>query len=206
MAVRTKISQDLHDDVGASLSSIHIYSSVAGKAMHDNPSKAKEILEKISESTREVMDNISDIVWAMHPVEKDDKSFAGRIKNYGTDLLSQRNIECKYNIDQQAERKLIKPEARKNILLIVKEALNNISKYSEASQAEINISINKTHLHISITDNGKGFDPDKRINGKGLQNMKQRAILMGGNMTNTSSPGKGTTIQCDIPLAIISDR
>ena len=94
----------------------------------------------------------------MNSKQTDETSFSNRIKNYGYDLLSQKNIKCDYVIDVQAEKKLQKPEARKNILLIVKEAMNNIAKYSGASHAEVHITMDKLNFLIKISDNGKGFE------------------------------------------------
>ncbi|MEO6132028.1 MAG: two-component regulator propeller domain-containing protein, partial [Saprospiraceae bacterium] len=205
-SLRTKISQDLHDDIGGSLSSIHIYSSVAENEVDENPDKAKEFLQQINSSSREVMENISDIVWANDTEHKEKSSLSGRIKNYGYDLLSQKNIECRYVIDPLAEKKLSRPEARRNILLIIKEALNNMAKYSEASHAEIHVSVNGTHLLVHIADNGKGFDTTTIRNGNGLRNMQSRADVLGGSFKINSVSGKGTDIHFRIPIPNISDR
>jgi len=203
--VRNKLSRDLHDDIGASLSSIHIYSSVAEKAVGEDVTKARTILKQINFNTRKVMEDMSDIVWAMNTGERDESSFSGRIKNYGYDLLSQKNIECQYIIDQQAEQKLLKLEARKNILLIVKEALNNIAKYSEASEASVHINADKNHFFIRISDNGKGFTPGSTVRGNGLNNIRERTVMLGGAFIIDAAPGKGSCLQCSIPLANISD-
>jgi two-component sensor histidine kinase len=205
-SLRNKISQDLHDDVGASLSSIQIYSAVAEKEMKDNPEKAKEIVQQINQNSRQVMENMSDIVWAIHSAPREGETLAGRIKNYGYDLLSQKNIECKYMIDANAEKKLQMPDARKNVLLIVKEALNNIAKYSGASQAQVQISLDGPDLYCRISDNGKGFEITEAHGGNGLYNMKQRAEALGGSFKISSTKNEGMSIECRIPIANISDR
>ena len=117
-----------------------------------------------------------------------------------------RNDECKYLIDAHAEKRLQKPDARKNVLLIVKEALNNIAKYSDASQAQVQISLEGQALFVGISDNGKGFEVADAHGGNGLYNMKQRAEALGGSYSVVSTKEKGTAIQCRIPLANISDR
>ncbi len=205
-SMRTKISQDLHDDIGGTLSSIHIYSTVAEKEVSGNPEKAKLFLRQINTNSREVMENISDIVWANNTNHEQETSLAARIKNYGYDLLSQKNIQCIYDLDIQAERKLTKPEARRSILLIIKEALNNMAKYSNASLAEIHLSVKGSDLVLDIADNGKGFHLSKENIGNGLNHMKQRATSLGGSFSFTSSPGQGTSLHCRIPLTNISDR
>lgn len=204
-SIKSRISQDLHDDVGASLSSIHIFSSVAEEAIHHNPQKAENIVRQIKINSRQVMENMSDIIWAMNAEQQDNESLVGRIKNYGYDLLSQKNIACLYQINPLVEKKLQKPEARKNVLLIVKEALNNIAKYSEASQAQVNIELDHSSLIITIQDNGKGFDLNQMNGGNGLKNMHQRASSLGGSCLVHSAAGEGTRIEAKIPVANISD-
>ncbi|HNU87488.1 MAG TPA: sensor histidine kinase [Ferruginibacter sp.] len=204
--IRNRLSRDLHDDIGASLSSIQIYSTVAEKAMHEDAGKAKYILQQIRQNAGKVMEDMGDIVWAMKPQEEGAMSISNRIKNYGSELLSHKNIECDYRIDQQAEQKQFTPESRKNILLIVKEAINNIAKYSEASNAEIQFSISGNDLVILISDNGKGFQADDVLTGNGLKHIRQRAGEMGGDVEFSSNPGKGTKMNCRIPLTNISDN
>ena len=93
-----------------------------------------------------------------------------------------------------------------NILLIIKEALNNIAKYSEADHAEVHVALNGSHLLLDITDNGKGFDVGSGKNGNGLGNMKKRTDSLDGSFDVQSAPGEGTSIRCRIPIPNISDR
>jgi len=96
-------------------------------------------------------------------------------------------------------------EARKNILLIAKEAMNNIAKYSAAASAIVKLELDNKKLHLEITDDGKGFDNEKRRNGNGLNNMRQRAEALGGAFSCSSKKNEGTKIRCSIPLTSISD-
>jgi hypothetical protein len=204
-SIRSKISQDLHDDVGASLSSINIYSSVAEKAMNDNPQLARQIIGQMKQNSRQVMENMSDIIWAINGSKADNESLSGRIKNYGHELLSQKNILCHYYIDPSAEKKLVQTETRKNIVLFVKEAMNNIAKYSNATNAEVLIKNEDKDVVISISDNGQGFDPRSIQKGNGLKNMKLRIEAMGGTVDIESGPGKGTKVTGRLPIARFSD-
>ncbi len=202
---RNRIAGELHDDLGATLSSIHIYSTVAERSLKDNPEKALNVLQQINHSTRQVMENMSDIVWAMKQEQAGEKSFSGRIKNYGYDLLTSKNIECEYQIEEQAENLLRNLDAKKNILLVVKEAMNNISKYSGATKAEITMHADASTLYILIGDNGKGFRVGENIHGNGLGNMKNRTEHLGGKFSLQSEPGRGTIVELSLPLTRISD-
>lgn len=201
--LRSRISQDLHDEVGSALSSIHIYSAVASKTLDSDTERARQSLEQINENTRKVMDNMNDIVWAINTGKAGESSLEARLKNYGYELLTPLNIHCTYQIEKAAERKLSNLDARKNVLLIAKEAMNNIAKYSGATEAVIGLELNEKSLRLSVSDNGKGFDPLQARKGNGLLNMRQRAEILGGQFTCTSS--KGVSIECRIPIANISD-
>jgi signal transduction histidine kinase len=202
---QAQISRDLHDDVGASLSSIHVYSSVAAKAMDKDAGKAKDAIQQINENARRVMENMSDIVWAINTNANETVTLESKLKNYGYELLSPLGIECAYQIDRQVEEKLVHIEARKNILLVSKEAMNNIAKYSSATGAVVRINIDAKNLLLEISDNGVGFDTGKERSGHGLSNMQQRTEALGGYFRCNSQKNKGTVIQCSIPLTNISD-
>jgi len=200
MEVKQKISQDLHDDIGASLSSLQIYSTIAENTFKQNPVKAMEMLEKISVQSRSLMENMSDIVWSMK-ANDNAASLEAKIKNYSVELLEDINIDFSFHIAPAAEIALQNATARKNILLIIKEALNNIAKYSKASQANLFISVSGKQLDLKITDNGIGFDIAQRKEvGNGLQNMKNRATELGGDLVIDSGAGSGTSLTAAFPL------
>src|SRR4030095_16403854 len=107
--------------------------------------------------------------------------------------LSPLNILCDYLIDKEADKRLVNMEARKNILLIAKEAMNNVAKYSCATEARIRLEFIGEELQLEISDNGKGFDDEQRHVGNGLQNMKQRGEILGGKLFVTTGKQIGTT-------------
>jgi len=205
-AVRNKISRDLHDDIGASLSSIHFYTSAAEKEIEKDPGKAKNVLRQINQRSRQIIENISDIVWANQTQQPETSTLAGRIKNYGYDLLTQQNIDCIYLIDPRIETKLSSPEARRNILLIIKEAMNNMAKYSKAENAQVEVKLNGRFFLMTIRDDGQGFDIGSASKGNGIRNMQMRASSLGGKLTIHSSPMRGTVIDCEIPIPNISEK
>jgi ligand-binding sensor domain-containing protein len=204
-SLRSKISQDLHDEIGATLSSIHVYSSVAAKAIDKNPEKSLNALQHINENTRQVMENMSDIVWAINASNSSETSLEGKLKNYGYELLTPLNIRCIYSIDKEIEKKLVNIEARKNVLLIAKEAMNNIAKHSNATEAFVKLELADKYLFLEIKDNGNGFSMNTNYSGHGLNNMKRRTEVLKGVFKISSEKNIGTIIQCKIPVANISD-
>ncbi len=205
LGIRHKISSDLHDDIGASLSSLHIYSALAESVIEQQPDKAKELLREISVNTQQAMDRMGDIVWAMQPAENENLTIEAKIKNYGSRLLAAKNIHCTYNIAAGVAAQLKNMEVRKNLLLLIKEALNNAAKYSGASCVEVSLCARADTLIVQVKDDGCGFNIGSARPGNGIANMQNRAGLMGGTFVLQSEPGSGTTVTCTIPIANISD-
>lgn len=203
--LRAKISQDLHDELGSSLSSIHVYSSVATKALDKDLGITKKALNHIYQNSRQVMNDMSDIVWAINQGKHGESTLENKLKNYGYELLTPLNIKVTYDIEKEIDHRLNHIEARKNILLIAKEAMNNIARYSQATEATVYAEINNKHLLLKISDNGKGFSVGDKRTGNGLRNMRHRTEAMGGQFTLKSEENNGTSLTCSIPVTNISN-
>ena len=197
---RIRISKDLHDEIGSSLSSIQLYSELAGKTILSDQRRTIEILKAIESSSHKAMDEMADIIWAEKPSQDEENNLSSRIKNYGTGLLAVKNINCLYNINPHLDKKLISAEARKNILLIIKEAINNIAKYSRATDASVTINEQEENIMLSVADNGTGFNPETVLKGNGLTNMQNRCRHLEGTFKIISTQNEGTQIICSIPL------
>ncbi len=204
-ADRSRIARDLHDEIGSTLSSIHIYSSVAERMMHSDPEKTKQFLGQININIRSVMENMNDIIWAMKTGDQEGVLLSNKIKNLGFELLDAKNISCRYEIESTADHANLDIDLRRNILLIIKESLNNIVKYSQASEVILKINITGKLLNVSITDNGKGFDMETIQKGNGLKNIQYRVRQCCGNVNITSGHNAGTSITCNFPIPSISD-
>jgi signal transduction histidine kinase len=202
-AVRLKdaISKDLHDDIGASLSSINILGDLADGVWEEQPGKSREMVKKIASQSSQLMERMGDIIWSMKPADEDKYTVEARLKNYCNELLAPKNIVCEFDIDARLAVSITNPEIRKNILLIAKEAINNIAKYSEANKAVILFKQNGKDILLSIRDNGKGYDKEKVKLGNGLQNIQQRCRQLNG-YCNISSQN-GVLIECFLPLGIL---
>jgi signal transduction histidine kinase len=201
---RERITADLHDDVGATLSSMHIYGDLANTVWDSQPQQSKNMVGKISQQSKELMERMSDIVWSLKTPDEEKNSFTGRLRNYTHDLLTGKNITAVFSVDEVLTTKIINPLARKNILLIAKEAINNIAKYSQSTQANISLHQQEQEVILTISDNGNGFNSLLVNNGNGLGNMEQRCKQLNGRCLIKTAPGQGVTITCMFPIAIIS--
>ena len=199
IAIRNRISRDLHDDIGATLSSIQIYGELAGSTLDTEAGHTKKMIGEMTGQTKELMGRMSDVIWSMKPAQDDKNSLTSRVKNYSSELLTPKGIVCEFDIDEPAASRITNPVIRKNILLIVKEAMNNIAKYSKADKATVSLSRKDANIVLRITDNGTGFSTAEHSAGNGLGNMRQRSRESGGDCTIVSAPGMGVSITCTFP-------
>lgn len=196
---RNRIARELHDEIGSSLSSVHIFSTVGNQ-----PEKMAGMMEKIRDTSGRIMENMSDLVWAINAETDDMQSLLRRIRQFGASLLEARNIELDVPDHPDLSGLLLKTEAKKNILLICKEAINNSAKYSSASRVTIDIRIKGPVLELMILDDGQGFIPGSS-GGNGMNNMRKRCEESGGVFLLDSQAGKGTRIHCEFPVTTISN-
>lgn len=189
--MRNKIASDLHDDIGSTLNSISLYSEVAKQA----PDKHKEALDMIGESSRKIIDSISDIVWTINPENDNLENIIERMRSHSYNNLRAKNIEFTFKADESLNKLKLTMENRRNFYLIFKETLTNLVKYSEATRVSIIVADDNNHVKLIIRDNGKGFDTTALSNGNGLTNMKRRAAEMKAELKIESSTENGTTIE-----------
>lgn len=200
---RNEISSDLHDDIGASLSSIHVYSSVALNSIPDTE-KVKGYLEKIQFGIRGVMERMNDVIWAVKSENEIKTPLSAKLKNHFVEVLDATNIQLHYEIEDQAEESLQSVLARKNMLLICKEAVNNVVKHSKATEIHIKMKQQEEHILFEVFDNGKGIDTSLLERGNGIGSMRSRTAQMNGTIKFlTGEDGRGTRIICRIPIASV---
>jgi hypothetical protein len=194
--VRNRISHDLHDDVGSTLGSISIYSEVAKTLSAEN---REDVLDKIGEASREMLDKLNDIVWSINPENDTLEKLETRMRAYAAMVLYPKAIDFTMETSSQYANTTMTMEVRRNLFLVFKEAIYNIAKYSGCRQVEIRLTESKGSIRLEIKDDGKGFDPTLQdaYNGNGLKSMKERAKAIQGTLQIISAPGAGTQILLD---------
>ncbi len=205
MEIRNRISRDLHDDIGATLSSIQIYGELAGSTLENDAEKSKMMIREMSGQTKDLMSRMGDVIWSMKPAVEEKNSLTNRIKNYSTELLTPKGIHCAFDVDESVANRITNPVVRKNILLIIKEAMNNIAKYSKADNVSISLLQQDKAILLCIADNGTGFSNADEFRGNGLANMQQRSKDLGGECKIMSEPGKGVKVTCRFPVSIFNE-
>jgi ligand-binding sensor domain-containing protein/two-component sensor histidine kinase len=197
--LRNRVARDLHDDMGSTLSTINILSTMAKSKLNTDNVRASEYLGKISDNSQRMMEAMDDIVWSIKPMNDSMQKITARMREIATSVLEAKDIDLQFRTDDSIEDVKMDMEARRDFFLLFKEAINNIAKYSKASGASVHLTVHHKRLLMIIKDNGVGFDIDK-ADGNGLGNMYKRAASLKGRIQIQSKPGEGTQITLNIPV------
>jgi ligand-binding sensor domain-containing protein/signal transduction histidine kinase len=204
---RTRIAQDLHDEMGAKLCRISFLSEHARRDGIE-PAEMQEQIKSISDDSREVLHSLDEIVWAVNPQNDTLEHAASYLAQFAQDYFSMTGVECELVMPAQMPLQPVSSQVRHHLFLAVREALANILKHSAATHAKIYIAYENSCLEIRVTDNGKGFAAKSPMaNGAysrdthdGLRNMTKRFADVGGHCSIESAAGSGTTVKFSLPL------
>jgi len=197
-SLRNEISADLHDDIGASLSSIHILSSFAGNP--DLPDSQKsEILKSINEEVKNINHSLEEIIWSIHPGNDSMEKIRWRMQRYANELLEAKGIAVHWSIPEAVYSLNLPIGKRREFFLIFKEAVNNLAKHADCRNAWISLSQNGKTIQLCIRDDGRGFDPGGNYNTNGLRTMYERAEKLKGQLVIESRKSAGTEIRLAFP-------
>ncbi len=192
--VRNHIARDLHDDIGATLTSISFFTQAAlTKLKLDKVEDAQHIISQTGNTAREAIGNMNDIVWFINPNNDQLKALFSRIEDHARKLFAERGITFYFYYKDDEMNTMLDIEQRKHLYLICKEAITNAAKYAQCKNVELLVE----RKYIMIRDDGLGFDIEQAPQGNGLLNMKVRAHQLGAQFSLKSTPGKGTTVKLD---------
>jgi len=198
---RLRISQELHDEVGATLSGISMYSHLTKEQIkHAQTAEVEKSLNIIQQSAGDMVNKLNDIVWFINPDQDTLQRLMQRLEEYAGDMAAIKNMQVKISVPQQFSTQSLPVESRRNIYLFCKEAINNAVKYSEANLLQVTVKENNHLLEITISDNGKGCDIDTIKRGNGLNNMQKRADELSAGFTIQSNLPKGCLILLKVKI------
>jgi signal transduction histidine kinase len=196
---RQRISSEVHDDLGASISGIKLQTELLSRKVANQPA-FKEI-DAIHDAITDISTQVRLIIWSLDAENDEVSSLANFIHKQAVKLFDSSNTQLHESISVGETEVAISGEKRRQVYLLVKEVLNNIIKHSEAQNAFLAMSLNKNRLHISIRDDGKGFAPDvRRQETMGIRNIYARAKRLNADLKIDTAPGKGTSISLKMNL------
>jgi len=198
---RLRISRELHDEVGSTLTGIAMYSHLTKEQLRAaKTADVEKSLNNIQQSAGDMVNKLSDIVWLVNPEKDSLHKLIERLEQYA-EMAMIKSMEIKITVSPKLENINLPMESRRNLYLFCKEAINNAVKYSDANLLEISLreSDNKK-IEILVSDNGKGFDLAALKNENGLINMRERVAAMGGEYLLKTSPGQGTKVGLNLKI------
>jgi signal transduction histidine kinase len=191
---RLRIAQDIHDDLGASITEISLASALAQK----RPSlsqEASEDFKRIHRMSRELVSALYETVWAVNPENDNLDALGGYLCQMVNHFCEQAQLSCRLAISDLPRDVEVSSQTRHNVIMTVKEALHNVVKHSQASEAHLHVSLELELLTIRLHDNGCGFEMTRKSTGNGLVNMQRRLVEIGGTCRIESQVGVGTTVE-----------
>jgi signal transduction histidine kinase len=199
---RTRIAQDLHDDLGAGLVEISLGSELAQDPAL-GAGEAREHTREIGARAREMVSALDEIVWAVNPRHDTLASLASYFCQYAQHFLKPTTVRCHLEVAKDLPAAELNAEERHSLFLAFKETLSNVVQHAGAKDLRLTISADQGILKIIVSDNGRGLEPHPSPAGAGADgvgNMQRRLREIGGRCEISSEPGQRTTVTFLVPL------
>ena len=197
---RNRLARELHDSVTQSLFSVTLLSEAALNLLDRDAAKARERLERANELAQGALAEMRDLIFQLRPVTLQEEGLLSALKKHLSALHSRHGRLVDLQVTGQPRR--LSTQVEEATFRIVQEALNNVVKHSSADRATVTLEFLPESLHVSVSDDGVGFDPEAPQRGGtfGMSSMRERAEAVGARLTISSAPGNGTRVALDISL------
>ena len=207
---RTRIAQDLHDDLGASLTRLNLMTQAS---VHAAGAQGIELAE-IRRVTVEITRAMDEVVWAASPRHDTLESLVAYLARFAQDMAKAAGLRCRLEFPLEVPELALTAEFRHNLFLAAKETLHNVVRHARAREVRLRLEFEpgQHQLRLSIFDDGTGFDASVLTendqprpgdpHGNGLPGLRRRLASLGGKLDIQSRPGSGTTVNFDVPLPL----
>jgi PAS domain S-box-containing protein len=197
---RKRVAREIHDQLGQALTAIKMDLSSwlrelpAGK---NQPTKRTASILKLVDESIQTVRRIST---ELRPGILDDLGLVAALEWAGEDFQARTGTTCR--LDLPVDDIAVNPEPATAIFRIFQETLTNVARHADATAVEVRLSKEDSDLTLEVHDNGKGIPEDKLSNGEslGILGMRERTLLLGGELTISGPPGNGTTVRVRIPV------
>jgi signal transduction histidine kinase len=198
--VRQRTAEDFHDEVGNKLTRINVLTNVLRSKVGPQPDAAR-IIDQIQDNAGQLYSGTRDILWSLQPSNDNLYQVMNRIRDFGRDLFGDTDTEFDMqDIPTSWKDYRLPMDASRNVIMIFKEALNNVLKYAGATRVVIAPVMQDNEMSVVLHDNGEGFDVAVVKRGQGITNMKTRAGRLGGTLEIETAATKGTRITLTLKI------
>lgn len=199
---RVRISRDMHDELGASLTRISLLAGI-GTAQGQTDEELRTQLRRIEETSREVVQRLDEVVWMVNPKNDTLESLAAYVAEFTEHFFAESPVRCRFDIPTVIPPVPLPADTRRNVFLTLKESLNNVLKHAAAGMVTLQLTLEQDAFRFVVQDNGRGFQtPSEGGLGNGLTNMKKRIEEIKGDFSLASTPGAGTKITLRVPFRL----
>jgi signal transduction histidine kinase len=198
---RSRIARDLHDDLGSSLTEISVLAST-GQLPQTAAAGHTSLFQSIGNRARGLISALDVIVWAVDPEDNSLQSLADYLTGYANDFFMHTNIACRFKVPISFPPITLEGRVRHDVLMAVKETLNNIVRHADATEIEFRMAVSDDELEIDIADNGKGIEKEAFGSGHGLKNLPARLKKLNGSCLVEARLSGGTIVKIRLPLTV----
>lgn len=196
---RTRLARDIHDEMGSRFTQISL---LAGRALIAAPAdeSVREPIRNINGAVKELASALEEIVWAANPKHDTVEGFSNYLAQYTGAVLRDARLRCRLDIPTKLPERTLPSGVRHRLMMAVKEALNNALKHAHATEVSVRLALDGPRLLVTVSDNGRGFDPGTVKHGNGLDHLQRRMEEVGGTCGVEAQPAGGTRIRLTVPL------
>jgi ligand-binding sensor domain-containing protein len=198
--VRTRIATSLTKDMSATLGNINLLSEMAKLKVDKDIERTKDYIGQISNNSNRMIEVMDDMIWSINPENDELQYTITRMRKYAAQVQSQYNVEISFNVDKKVRELKLHMDKRHEFFQIYKEALLNAGMHAKSHFAAVSILYEKSTLKMTITDDGKGFDTEEISFGRGLNEMRKRAVLLKATLNIVSEMNTGTTVTLEMKV------
>jgi signal transduction histidine kinase len=197
---RSRIARDMHDGLGSDLVKISMLGEIA-ESQSNHPEALRPRLLKITQTARDAVRNMDEIVWAVNPKNDTVENLANYLCQFAREHLEDSPTALSLDVPPNLPDFPLRAEVRHNLFLMVKEALNNAVKHAQAAEVWLRVNADGNALRIEVEDNGCGMaEPSTDRKGLGMENLRNRTVQIGGQLDVQSRPDRGTKITIKLKL------
>lgn len=196
---RERFARDVHDELGSSLNQI-VSLSEAGSGEAAGTSARTDRLQHIRRVADATLANVGQIVWATNPKYDTLFDLVGYLREFCADYFELTDIQLQFDFPEEVPPINVTGFFRRQLLLVVKEALQNVVKHAAATEVMVRLELFENRLELGIMDNGCGLSESVRgPKGDGIDNMSNRVARLGGLLTLGPQLGQGTSVNISVP-------
>ncbi len=197
---RTRIAQDMHDDLGTRLTRLTLSASLVSRDLETDPARARQHLDKMSATATDMIRAMDELVWAVDPANDTLDHLGDYLTQAAETIFRDSPVRCLLDIPPVLPSIPLGAEVRHHLFLAVNEALHNALQHAGPCVVTLSLRLDPGALVITITDTGSGFDPATVRRGNGLLNLEKRLISIGGKCELQHPAGGGTQVTLTLPL------